>query len=245
MPKKMGKYKKNLLRNIALSVPIALLFWFTLLTSANTLSASTLSPSQPNFGTIIPQLPSQQPQPQQQTQVPQQNQLVPSSPQQPPSPPQISWDELEEAQGFVANGKIDSTIYTTNGNWKATGDWNMTVSNGEVISFDITMSWFNGTSSHTHEFLNFESTEDVDINAEDRTISGVGTMDVGTNGRVSWEEVPAEIVIQGNIRGPNIITISVDDEDTNEHFAGQPVHGNVTSLSICSAGPAMQISPTC
>jgi hypothetical protein len=151
---------------------------------------------------------------------------------------------LEEAQGFIANGVMDSTLYTINGNWRSIGNWSMNVANGELMNFTTIMSWYNGTAGHGHEFLNFEAADDeVDISAEDQTISVAGTMDVGTNGAVSWEDVPSEIVIQGG----KIITVSVDNEATNEHFGGQSVHGNLTSLSICSTtpGPAMQVFPGC
>jgi hypothetical protein len=146
--------------------------------------------------------------------------------------------------GFVANGKMDSTLYTINGNWKSIGDWSMNVADGELMNFTTTMSWYNGTAGHTHEFLNFEADDDVDISAEDQTISVAGTMDVGTNGAVAWEDVPSEIVIE---RG-RIIAVSVDNEATDEHFSGQSVYGNLTSLRICSTaapGPAMEVSPGC
>jgi hypothetical protein len=46
----------------------------------------------------------------------------------------------------------------------------MTVVDGELTSFNTTMIWVNGTAVHSHEFLNFETTDDVDISAEDQTI---------------------------------------------------------------------------
>jgi hypothetical protein len=138
---------------------------------------------------------------------------------------------------------MDSTLYTINGNWKSVGDWSINVADGELMNFTTTMSWYNGTAGHTHEFLNFEADDDVDISAEDQIISVAGTMDVGTNGAVAWEDVPSEIVIE---RG-RVISVSVDNEATEEHFSGQSVYGNLTSLRICSAtpGPAMQVSPGC
>ena len=232
MPRKMGKYKKNLLQHMTLSILFAVLIWLMLLTSGSTLIASPSSPSQSNVTTVTP---SQQ----QQSQVPQQDQRVLS----PSQPPQISWNELEEADSFIANGKIDSIIYTIYGQWIATGDWRMNVLDGELTFFNTTMAWNNRTSGHSHEFLNFETTDDVDISAEDQTISIAGTMDVATNGVVSWQEIPAEILIEAG----RIITVSLDDAGTNRHFGGQSVHGNVTSLSICSEppGPAMEIALAC
>jgi hypothetical protein len=253
----MEKYKKNLLQNMPLLILFAILFYITLLPSANALNAISSSPLQSISTTVTPpqqqqpQVPQQnattitqqpQQQQQQQPQLPQQNQSVPSPP---PQFPQISWDELEEAEGFIANGNIDSTLFTINGNWEAIGNWSMNVADGELIFFNTTIAWYNGTAGHSHEFLNFETTDDgVDISAEDQTISIAGTMDVGTNDAVVWEEVPSEIVIE---RG-RIISVSVDNEATDQHFSGQSVYGNLTSLSICSTaapGPAMQVSPAC
>jgi hypothetical protein len=68
-----------------------------------------------------------------------------------------------------------------------------------------------------------------------------GAMDVGTNSAVSWPSVPAVITIdQGKI-----ITVSLDHEDTDNHFGGhdQAIHGTVTLLRPCSGTPGanMQI----
>jgi hypothetical protein len=151
-------------------------------------------------------------------------------------------NQLVDSEDFVASGTINSTLYTTNGNWEAIGIWTLSVSEGEVTSFDTDMAWNNGTSAHTHEFQNFEMDEDSDdisIDSEGGITIG-GDMDIGTNGVVSWPSVPAEIIIQQ----AKIITISVDNEETDNHFGGQSVHGTVTSLTPCSAlpGPNMQIS---
>jgi hypothetical protein len=249
----------------SLTILLVVLLNIALLPSAHALNAISSSPFQSISTDVIPpqqpfplqgpplqqpqqQQPEQQqqplevpqPQPEQQQQQQPEQQVVSPSPQF----PQISWDELEEAEGFIANGIMDSTLYTINGNWKSIGNWSMNVADGELMNFTTTMSWYNGTAGHTHEFLNFEADDDgVDISADDQTISVAGTMDVGTNGAVAWEDVPSEIVIEGG----RIISISVDNEATDEHFSGQSVHGNVTSLTVCSTtpGPAMQVSPTC
>ena len=250
MSKKIARHRTNVLQNMTSLMLLVVLINIALLPSAYALNAISSSPLQSISTTVVPQQPppSQVPQPQPQPQqpppseVPQENQQVVSP--TPPQFPQISWDELEEAEGFIANGKMDSTLYTINGNWKSTGDWSMNVADGELMNFTTTMGWYNGTAGHSHEFLNFEADEDgVDISAEDQTISVAGTMDVGTNGAVAWEDVPSEIVIE---RG-RIIGVSVDNEATDEHFSGQSVYGNLTSLSICSTtpGPAMQVSPGC
>ena len=236
----MAKYKKTLLQNTALLTLFAILFYITLLPLANALNAVSSSPLQSISRTVTLPPPPQQQQPlPQPPQMPQQSQQVISSPHF----PQISWDELEEAEGFIADGIMDSTLYTINGNWKSIGNWSMNVADGELMNFTTTMSWYNGTAGHSHEFLNFETTDDVNISAEDQTISVAGTMDVGTNGAVTWEDVPSQILIEGG----RIIAVSVNDEATDEHFSGQSVYGNLTSLRICSTtpGPAMQVFPEC
>jgi hypothetical protein len=154
-------------------------------------------------------------------------------------------NQLVDSEDFVASGTINSTLYTTNGNWEAIGIWTLSVSEGEVTSFDTDMAWNNGTSAHTHEFQNFEMDEDSDDISIDSGggITIEGDMDIGTNGVVSWPSVPAEIIIQQ----AKTITISVDHEETDNHFGGQSVHGTVTSLTPCSAspGPNMQLTGAC
>jgi hypothetical protein len=149
--------------------------------------------------------------------------------------------QLADSEDFAAGGTINSTIYTPNGNWEATGPWTLTVSDGELTSFDTDMAWNNGTAAHTHEFQNFVTDDDSDNISIDPEggITIAGEMDVSTNGVVSWPSVPAEIVIQQG----KIITVSLDHEDTDNHFGGQSVHGTVTSLQPCSATPGanMQI----
>ena len=159
------------------------------------------------------------------------------------APQQIApLNQLVESEDFVASGTMNSTLYTTNGNWEAIGIWTLSVSGGEVTSFETDMAWNNGTSAHTHEFQNFEMDEDSDDISIDSEggITIEGDMDVGTNGVVSWPSVPVDIIIQQ----AEIITVSVDHEETDNHFGGQSVHGSVTSLTPCSAspGPNMQIS---
>src|SRR5215204_7388177 len=162
------------------------------------------------------------------------------------TPQQIApLNQLVDSEDFVASGTINSTLYTTNGNWEAIGIWTLSVSEGEVTSFDTDMAWNNGTSAHTHEFQNFEMDEDSDDISIDSGggITIEGDMDIGTNGVVSWPSVPAEITIQQ----AKVVTISVDHEETDNHFGGQSVHGTVISLTPCSAspGPNMQLTGAC
>ena len=161
---------------------------------------------------------------------------------------QIIQDQLQIPQhgtidSFKANGKINSFIVTALSPWNATGDWNMVVENGEMKNFVTNMAWFNGTTGHTHDFLNFDSSGDIEL-PPDNIVTIDGEMDVASNGVISWDGVESTINIGG---GGKTITISVDHEDTDHHFAGQPIVGTVTSLTPCSdtPGASMEILPTC
>jgi hypothetical protein len=149
----------------------------------------------------------------------------------------------EDTDSFVARGKIDSTIYTVSGKWAAAGEWILTVSGGELNAFSTDMTWRNETASHSHELRNFEAEDDgIELGA-DGSVSIEGTMDVAANRMTSWPGVPAEIVID---RG-KIITVSLDHEETDNHFGGQSIHGTVTSLQPCdiTPGPDMQMPTGC
>jgi plastocyanin len=180
---------------------------------------------------------------QQQQQQPVQQQPVQQQPVQ-----QITQDQLQIPQhgpidSFKANGKINSFIVTALSPWNATGDWNMVVENGEMKNFVTNMAWFNGTSGHTHDFLNFDSSGDIEL-PPDNILTINGDMDVASNGVITWDGVESTINLGG---GGKTITISVDHEDTDHHFAGQPIIGTVTSLTPCSdtPGASMEILPTC
>ncbi len=144
--------------------------------------------------------------------------------------------------GFLSKGTINSLIRTPTGNWIATGNWSMIVDNGSLTGFGTNMTWFNsnGKTSHTHEFHNLRASAGT-IQGNNIIINGL--MDVGTNHRVVWKNVPTTISIQGG----KTIRISVDDNATNHHFAGQPVFGLVTSFTPCSdvPGPNMEVLPSC
>ena len=175
-------------------------------------------------------------------------QLFTTDQQQQPPTQQITQNQLQIPQhgpidSFKANGKINSYIVTALSPWNATGDWNMVVEDGEMKNFVTNMAWFNGTSGHTHDFLNFESSDDIEL-PTDNILTINGEMDVASNGVITWDGVDSTINIGG---GGKTITITVDHEDTDHHFAGQPIVGTVTSLTPCSdtPGASMEILPTC
>jgi hypothetical protein len=160
-----------------------------------------------------------------------------------------SLESSQSASGFVANGKINTVIDVPNGKWLAAGNWSIIVNNGNVTSFDTKMTWYNssGTNAHTHELTNFKSVSDntqaVPMNLADKQKTIEGFTDVGSNGRTSWFEVPTVITINDG----KIISISVDDNKTNGHFAGQPLLGIVDSFVPCSdvPGPNMEFLAPC
>jgi Tetratricopeptide repeat len=197
--------------------------------NGNMTSTTNISTSTPPPIPQQQQQPQPQPIPQQQQQQPQQQPVIPSH---------------EAVDGFIANGKINSDIITSTSKWAATGDWDMVVNNNELQLFTTNMTWNNGTSGHTHEFLGFEAENGEIVLPPDNIVSIRGTMDVGTNRATSWEDVPATIDIGG---GGKVISISLDHEATDHHFAGQAVRGVVTLLTPCSdtPGASMQVDPSC
>jgi hypothetical protein len=123
----------------------------------------------------------------------------------------------------------------------------MNVDKGNVTFFDTNMTWYksNGITSHTHEFQSFKSAgaKMISLPQGANNVSFKGIMDVGTNHRIVWKNVPTTI----NINGSKTISISVADNATNRHFAGQPIFGLVTSFISCSDVPGanMEVLPIC
>ena len=84
----------------------------------------------------------------------------------------------------------------------------MIVENGEMINFVTNMAWFNGTTGHTHDFLNFDSSGEIEL-PPDNIVTIEGEIDVASNGIISWDGVESTINIGG---GGKTITISIDHE---------------------------------
>jgi hypothetical protein len=163
---------------------------------------------------------------------------------QAPQPPSTTSTPVP-VEGLTANGTINSLIYAPATKWIATGNWSMAVRNGNVSSFNTNMTWYNnnGTGTHSHQLNNFRATEGKVAIKPDNSLSLKGTMDVGTNNRIVWKNVHATI----DIKGGKTFSTSVNDNETNHHFAGQTIYGVVTSLKRCSdqPGPNMEVLPPC
>ena len=147
--------------------------------------------------------------------------------------------------GFLSEGTINSVITTPITKWIASGNWSMNVNKGEVTLFEINMTWnnINGMDTHTHEFENFMPGKPILLNQSEKNISIEGLVDVGTNQREVWKDIPSII----DINGEKTISISVDNNMTNQHFASQPILGLVTSFTFCSdiPGPNMELLTPC
>jgi hypothetical protein len=188
----------------------------------------------------------------------------PSIPQSPPplasSPPEAVPQQQQQqgaSEGIIAHGVIDSLILTPSATWIATGSWIIGVNNGAVGLVKANMTWYNdnGTASHTHEILNFRPVEvsageqgqqqqSILVQPADKSVSLRGVVDVETNHRIVWNDVQSTIDIK---KGGKIISISLNDAQTNNHFGGRPIFGIVTSFIRCSdvPGPNMEVLPPC
>jgi hypothetical protein len=161
-------------------------------------------------------------------------------------------------EGIIAHGIIDSLIFTPSAaTWIATGNWTIGVNNDNAALVSSNMTWYNdnGTSSHTHEILNFrpfapapgqgeQQQQSILVQQEDNSVSLRGVLDVGAKHRIAWNDVQSTIDIK---KGGKILSISLDDAQTNHHFGGRPIFGIVTSFTRCSdqPGPNMEILPPC
>lgn len=99
-------------------------------------------------------------------------------------------------KSFIANGDISSVVYTIYGNWDVHGIWAVVVANGKVTAFNANMNFANGIAGHSHEFQNFIAKNNNAGLGTDQSLSFSGKMDVGTNGVISWFNVPSQINIE-------------------------------------------------
>jgi hypothetical protein len=141
---------------------------------------------------------------------------------------------------FSESGTINSLIYLSSGDNNSTlggakkfilfGDWKLIVNKGDVKDFQA--KFINvlpdGTRWHTHELVGFRTDNNITkihLNG-DNSVSMSGTVDIKLDDSDAWKGVKTNIIISKG----NIISISLDDLTTGEHFRGQPIYGTVQSI---------------
>jgi len=141
---------------------------------------------------------------------------------------------------FSANGQISSLIFgmplsmntvnmSTVEKFILSGYWKLVTDNGKVVNFtsEFYTGPVNGADNHTHllTHMRVESDKPVQLSADGSTeISGL--VDVKTNGKSAWNDVPTTISISKG----RTITIILSDNGTQRHFMGQAIYGIVKSL---------------
>ncbi len=109
------------------------------------------------------------------------------------------------------------------------GNWTLDVSNRKVKEFTANLSSINADASnyHTHTLGNFTSTLNPQISKDpNNIINFTGKIDVALNGETAWKQVNSNIDLFKN----KTITITLDDIDTEDHFAQQQIYGKVKSF---------------
>ena len=140
---------------------------------------------------------------------------------------------------FSAIGQISSLVITvrepdfniTNA-FKVilTGEWNLSVNDGEVTNFSVNLlaSPMDGSKPHMHQIVNlntYDEEEPISL-SEDNNLSINGTVDIKINGVLVWDNADISISIS---RG-NTFSIDPNDMDTQNHFGDQQVFGIVTRM---------------
>ena len=141
---------------------------------------------------------------------------------------------------FSAKGSIDSLVvkvgqppmqFDNQTSYILDGNWKLEVINGNVTDFGtwLTMVHFDGTNRHSMAFMNFKqdnSTTSAIQVQPDGTATIKGIVDVLEGKEVKWNNVNTQL----SISKYNTISISVDNQQTEEHFNGQPIRGIVDAF---------------
>jgi hypothetical protein len=156
----------------------------------------------------------------------------------------------KRSQSIEANGTISSLIFLTqtptnssdtaikihNASGLVTarkyilfGDWDLIVNSGKVSNFDARFEQIleDAGRFHTHEISNFKTKNSTVVSlTSNGNIFIHGMVDVKYNGTITWSNVDVNIVI---LRGKTI-QITLDNNETDNHFQGQHIYGIVKSL---------------
>ncbi|HKG41994.1 MAG TPA: hypothetical protein VKA98_07645 [Nitrososphaeraceae archaeon] len=143
---------------------------------------------------------------------------------------------------FDMDGVISSLILGVPANTKTidmttvqkfilSGDWSMSVDQGNLTNFNANFYTgpVNGANNHTHQLSNFRVNNNNPIQiSPDNSLSISGILNVRTAGNNAWNNVNTTLVISNG----RIISISLDDNDTQRHFMDQQIYGIVKKSNM-------------
>jgi hypothetical protein len=132
-----------------------------------------------------------------------------------------SWDARGEISSLVLNGPMDKSVLT--------GDWSIEVRGANVTEFsaNITRIWINGTEIKSYQVENFRQLpyESVDLDGNISASFG-GVSDIKLDNEFMWENVSTTIAINHSLA----MSLTLDDNATDNQFAAQPIYGLVNRL---------------
>ena len=109
------------------------------------------------------------------------------------------------------------------------GYFKLVTDKGKIANFtsEFYTGPVNGANNHTHQLTNLrvESDRPVQLSPEG-SIQISGLIDIKTNGKNAWSDVPTTISISKG----RTISIDIADNGTQRHFMGQPIYGIVKDL---------------
>jgi len=143
---------------------------------------------------------------------------------------------------FDMDGVISSLILGVPANTKTidmttvqkfilSGDWSMSVDQANLTNFNANFYTgpVNGANNHTHQLSNFRVNNNNPIQiSPDNSLSISGILNVRTAGNNAWNNVNTTLIISNG----RIISISLDDNDTQRHFMDQQIYGIVKKSNM-------------
>jgi hypothetical protein len=122
------------------------------------------------------------------------------------------------------------------------GKWNTNVQGGNVTDFaaGVVMVKLDGSGFHTHNFTKFFSGNSTAQLVKDQPMTIRGTMDVMTNGTMSWAGVDTTVTLTGK---KTVFTMELAPEDIGNHFPG-PLYGIVTAATDGQGRPLLNTGAT-
>lgn len=160
----------------------------------------------------------------------------------------MSWyNESGKTFGIISsiqNNEEGEPAWVVAGHWMMTNDTSGTNATEEGPTTNITdfhagfyMTMLDGSAQHTHEISNFTQLEPSTTEDNETTVVGTTTVTLA-EGPV--HDVDTEITISGG----NIIAISVDSEQTDNHFGDTPIYGMIVTPEIIQHAMSQMMNST-
>jgi hypothetical protein len=147
----------------------------------------------------------------------------------------VGLSDVKNLRGNIISVQVDksnSPLWILSGKWRIDdlGENNTTNASSLKLNANITMVGTNGTGGHKHRLINFTLTN-LTFSNRLAIMNGSASLETTDNEKLGMPALIMNIPITAKIENLRTISIDIDKNMSNHHFAETPIFGSVVSRS--------------